>query len=189
MNLNTKDLVVIDVETSGVNLFRHALLSVALVPFDDELPPQVVYVRPSAIEWSEFARKNFERFAFDWDAQALPPEQACLVIENYLSNLFPGRAVTPVGHNVAFDLGFLKKLAFLGNRDEIAGLSHRAVDTHTLLYLLALRGKVPDAATKSDGAFNHYGITFAEGSRHTALGDAQATKELLRLILRDCINS
>lgn len=183
MNANLKDLVVIDVETSGVNPFRHEILSVGLVPMDIGLPTAVVHIRPDTIQWSEFARKNFEQFSAEWYAQAISPIKACEAIEEFLNRTFPGRSATPVGHNIGFDLGFLKKLAFLGDRDEIAGLSHRAIDTHTLLHLLFLQGKIPKQATSSDGAFDYFGIQIEKSRRHTALGDAMATRELFRLVL------
>jgi DNA polymerase III epsilon subunit-like protein len=103
----------------------------------------------------------------------------CEKIERYLSSVFPGEAVTPVGHNVGFDVAFLRKLAFLGGRNEITAISHRALDTHTMLYLLHLKGRVPPSALSSDGAFEYFGIRVPDNERHTALGDALATRELV----------
>jgi DNA polymerase-3 subunit epsilon len=148
-----------------------------------EVSPKQVYVRPKEIIWNDFGKKNFEKFASEWEANALPPAEACNVIEEYLAHAFPGGSATPVGHNIGFDVAFLRQLAFLGGRDQLAVLSHRAIDTHTLLYLLYLENKVPAEALTSDGAFKHFGIKVAEELRHTALGDALATRELFRGIL------
>lgn len=178
-SLRDRDLVVVDLETSGVNPFRHDVLAVALVPLSVEASPQVFYVRPDTIEWSEYARRNFEKYSSEWEVSAIAPEAACDAIEAYLASTFGGRNVTPVGHNVGFDVAFLRRLAFLGGREQLAGLSHRAVDTHTLLYTLALQGLIPNEAVTSDGAFKHFGVKVDDKSRHTALGDAQATKELV----------
>jgi DNA polymerase-3 subunit epsilon len=134
-NLSNRDLVVVDVEISGINPFRHDVLALGLVPLNSELRATVVYVRPEAIEWSEYARRNFERYASEWEAAALAPSEACDFIEKYLAEIFSGRSATPIGHNVGFDVAFLRRLAFLGGREQLAGLSHRAIDTHTLLYL------------------------------------------------------
>ena len=151
-NLSDRDLIVIDVETSGVNPFRHEVLAIGLVPFDLKLAPASIFVRPAAIEWSEYARNNFDRYSTDWELEAVPPTEACQAIETYLARTFGGRTVTPIGHNIGFDIAFLRRLAFLGGREQLAGLSHRAIDTHTLLYLLTLEGKIPESATTSDGA-------------------------------------
>lgn len=182
-DLKNKDLVVIDVETSGINPFRHDVLAVGLAPLNNALPSCVVYIRPETIEWSPFARQNFDKYSSDWQALAVTPAEACDSIEKYLAETFSGRNVTPIGHNIGFDVSFLRRLAFLGGRDQLAGLSHRAIDTHTLLYLLALQGKAPESATNSDGAFKHFGINIEENARHTALGDAKATRELLLRLL------
>lgn len=187
MEKNLRNFVIIDVETSGVNPFKHEVLSVGLVPMDPDLPSTEIHIRPDTIQWTEYARKNFEQFSSEWDAHAISPVEACNAIESYLGTLFSGELATPVGHNIGFDLSFLKRLAFLGGRDEIGGLSHRAIDTHTLLYLLFLKGKVPKKVTSSDGAFDYYGIQIDKQHRHTALGDATATRELVRRILKDLI--
>jgi DNA polymerase III epsilon subunit-like protein len=183
LNLTDRALVIVDLETSGVNPFAHEVLAVGLVPMNDELPSTTVYVRPPEIRWSEYARKNFAKYEVAWEAQALGPTEACAQIEDYLATTFGGAQTTAIGHNIGFDIAFLRKLAFLGGRDELAGLSHRAIDTHTLLYVLAALGRVPDACVTSTGAFRQFGIEVPEAERHTALGDAQATRELLRKLL------
>jgi DNA polymerase-3 subunit epsilon len=177
------DLIVIDVETSGVNPFRHQLLSVALSPFDESLQSEVVYIRHEKIEWTPFALQNFSKFAADWERSAMSPESACEAIERYLRRLFPDRAAVAVGHNIGFDIAFLRQLAFLGGRDELEGLSHRSLDTHTMLYLLSAAGRIPASALTSDGAFEHFNIEINERDRHTAPGDVVATRDLLRKLL------
>lgn len=189
LTLRNKDLVVIDVETSGVNPFRHEVLAVGLVPVDADLQPTEVYVRAKQIEWSTYARKHFDRYSSEWQAKALDPSDACHAIERYLAKTFARRVAIPIGHNVGFDLAFLRRLAFLGGREELAGLSHRAIDTHTLLYVLFLAGKVPLAATTSDGAFRHFGIEIEDRSRHTALGDAKATRSLVLRALEELLRA
>ena len=87
-----------------------------------------------------------------------------------------------VGHNIGFDLGFLKQLAFLSGKDELTGASHRVLDTYTMLFLLHEKGLIPSSALTSDGAFRYFGIRISETQRHTALGDALATRDLFRAI-------
>lgn len=179
INLRDNSLLVVDLETSGINPFRHDVLAVGLVPLLERVAPAVIYVRPNEIQWSNYARRNFDKYVADWEAGAMPPSNACEAIERYLAQAFPGKQVTPVGHNIGFDVAFLRKLAFLGGRDELATISHRAVDTHTMLYLLFLKGRVPSSALSSEGAFYHFGIEVPEAARHTAIGDALATRELV----------
>ena len=183
LNPSHRNLIVIDVETSGINPFLHEVIAIGLVPLDDELPKLTVYIRHEKIEWTEYAHQNFNKFACEWNYQAVPPQVACIEIENYLCRTFDGQLATAIGHNVGFDLSFLKRLAFQGARDQIKGLSHRAIDTHTLLYLLNLDRKIPETAITSDGALEFFSVDVEESARHTALGDAEATSKLFKRIL------
>jgi len=42
------NLVVVDLETSGTNPFRHEVLAVGLVPLTEKIPPYLLYVRGEA---------------------------------------------------------------------------------------------------------------------------------------------
>lgn len=178
-----KDLAILDLETSGVNPQKHSILEIGIIPLDDNKPKFHCYVRPHHIAWSDFAKQNFQKFADRWMAEAVPEQEALHRLDHYLANTFPGKKLTLIGHNVGFDVSFLKKLANDSNLEEIPGLSHRAIDTHTLLFLLNLKGKLPDRALTSDGAFRHFEIEVPEELRHTALGDAAATKELFKKVI------
>lgn len=182
-SLQSKDLAVIDIETSGINPFKHEILSIALVPLTLTIQPCVIYVRSSDIVWSPYAKKNFEKFAAHWDKDAVPPVDAYQAIQNYFEQSFGNESVTVIGHNVGFDVAYMRKLAFLAGKDELPGFSHRALDTHTMLYLLFLNGKLPQTALSSDGAFEYFGIKISDKDRHTALGDALATRELVLQLL------
>lgn len=178
MNPRNRNLVVVDVETTGTNPFRHQVIAIACVPFMKDIPPLEIYVKHEQLRWSEYARKQFDRYTFKWTTNSISAVEACDRFEQYLSVHYPGENVTLIGHNIGFDIAFLRKLAFDGGRDEIAGVSHRAVDTHTMLYVLYEQGRLPSSALTSDGAFKHFGIGMPESERHTALGDALATKTL-----------
>ena len=91
--------------------------------------------------------------------------------------------LTVVGHNVGFDVAFLRQLAFQAGLNEVPLISHRVIDTHTMLYLLHLSGVIPEDALSSDGAFRHFEIGPQAFARHTALGDALATRELFMRVL------
>jgi DNA polymerase III subunit epsilon len=175
----SKDLFVIDVETSGENPFVHQLLSVALVPLHDSAPSLEVFVRPSGdVAWTECGRRAFRRFASDWHQKAVPPTEAMSQIEKYLIARLGTQKATLVGHNVGFDILFLRKLATETGRRYTDHLAHRTIDTHTLLYLGWLEERWPESAKTSEGAFKYFGVTIPEPRRHTALGDAEATKSL-----------
>ena len=83
------------------------------------------------------------------------------------------------GHNVAFDIGFIKALYRRNNKDFYSRFSYRFLDTGSILRFMHLQGKLENDISSSDKAFEFFGITFEENKRHTALGDAEATAKLL----------
>lgn len=172
------NLAILDLETSGVNPNKHSVLEIGLVPLDDNIQPFHAYIKSKDIVWSEYAKENFKKFSSAWEEKSALPEDVVRNLSLYLRENFPNTKVTLIGHNIGFDISFLKKLAFDANLEEIPGISHRAIDTHTLLYILSSQGKIPDSALTSDGAFNYFGVTPPSKLRHTALGDALATKKL-----------
>jgi DNA polymerase III subunit epsilon len=179
----SSSLVVIDIETTGINPFMNDVLSVALVSLNSNAEPLEIHVNPGPTNWNKIAAANFERFRQVWEETAVEPTAACEAIEKYIKRWWPGVAVTPVGHNIGFDVAFLRKLAFQGGREQLSMVSHRALDTHTLLYLLYLKGELPENALSSDGALKYFGIEVSADKRHTALGDALATRSLLFRLL------
>ena len=189
LQIDRKNLVVIDVETSGINPFIHEVLSIAFVPFNLNLPKKIIHVHHQNIKWGDFAKENFKKFSIEWHRDAITPEMACSEIEIYLKETFNNQTATAIGHNIGFDISFLRKLAYQGKRDQLSGLSHRALDTHTLLYLLTLEEKIPESAVTSEAAFDYFNIFVSEENRHTAIGDAEATNILFRKILEKLQNN
>lgn len=177
------NLLIVDVETTGPNPLLHELLSVALVPVDLQLAPLLVHVREKRLRWTSFGLKNFETFRDEWSNSAVDCFSAAQLIDQYLMAFGRGEPFTLVGHNVGFDRAFLRRLAARSGRTDFDQISHRTIDTHSLLYALVLQGRLPTAALSSDGAFSYFGISVSASERHTALGDAVATRALfLRLV-------
>lgn len=182
--MDLSNVIVIDVETTGPNVFEHEVLSVALVPIRRDLSPLSIHVQVDAVTpWSSFAETNWRRFEKDWRRDAMPNDLASNLIQEYLDKLPGDKDYVLAGHNVGFDRGFFSKLAFRAGRGEFKRVSHRNIDTFTLLFRLAALGEVPEEATTSTGAFRYFGIRVHEAERHTALGDALATRVLVEILL------
>ncbi|MDA5339069.1 3'-5' exonuclease [Stenotrophomonas maltophilia] len=183
-----KKLIVVDTETTGANVFTNSILSYAFVPMtcDDILEGYVDDF--SGQPWSEVAESYFRETKEEWSVKKRSASAALQAIEAYLSELSPGEDMMLVGHNVAFDRYFLERMAFEAGRSRIAGLSHRSIDTHSLLMSLSIMGLIPESATSSSGAFKYFGIRPPSSKRHTAIGDAIATRRLFSLIIEnfDC---
>jgi DNA polymerase III epsilon subunit-like protein len=177
------NIVVVDVETSGINPYQHQLLAVGLCPLWGPVEPATIFVKHADITWSPRAKDYFRGYQAEWEQRAVAPARACADVENYFARVSPTRPIQLVGHNAGFDVSFLKQLAFLAGKDELAGASHRFLDSYTMLFLLNSMGLIPSSALTSDGAFMHFGIRINESQRHTAIGDALATRELVRVLL------
>lgn len=100
------------------------------------------------------------------------------VLAEHLSALFAGfRTRVIVGHHLAFDLGFLAREA---DRLGCSGPSLRYIDT----FPLAKRAGAPRPGYRLSELMAEKELSF-EGSFHTALGDARATRALFEALVED----
>ncbi|MBA3649831.1 MAG: 3'-5' exonuclease [Chitinophagales bacterium] len=175
----TNKLLFIDTETGGLNPQLHALLSVGLVVWEDGI----------IIDEGEFiiqtGKKSVSQSALDvnhiqieqHNHKALPSKEAFENLIAFIDRHFPDKKpVTLAGHNINFDLRFLKYFFNQHGRLFRSYISHRVIDTSSVLHFLYIAGILPDKIISSDEAFNHFNITV--DNRHTALSDARATAEL-----------
>jgi DNA polymerase III epsilon subunit-like protein len=179
------NLVVVDTETTGENPFIHEILSAAFLPIALEERLEVhVKVNDNA-SWTSYGRDLFSNFEEQWTADAVDAAEAVRRIEEFIQDNFQGEEINLVGHNVAFDRFFLARLASRAGATSIRGISHRTIDTYSLLTILQLLGRIPKSATSSSGAFSYFGIEVPKSQRHTAMGDAVATKQLFLRVLNE----
>lgn len=178
-----RNLVIVDTETTGENPFEHEILSAAFLPFvsNNRFEVHVKVLRDAS--WTDYSRELFSNFEKRWNADAVDPVEAVRRIEKFIEEAFAGEEINLIGHNVAFDRFFLARLAARAGVGSIRGISHRTIDTYSLLMILHLLGRIPKSATSSSGAFLHFGIDVPASERHTAMGDAIATKLLFLKLL------
>ena len=120
--------------------------------------------------------------------QALAPQAALALLQDFIAKhyrkeLAAGEQVVIAGHNVGFDVGFLKRLCRISGAEFPSAFSHRVLDTASVLRFLSLAGLLPAEAVTSSGAFDYLGINIQAEKRHSALGDARATAYLLSRLL------
>lgn len=89
--------------------------------------------------------------------------------EQYFNN----EIMTVAGHNIAFDISFIKQLYKKGGYNFTEDFSHRTVDTASILQFLYFTGKLQKNISSSDAAFQYFNIDVKK--RHTALDDCRAT--------------
>lgn len=175
-------LIIIDTETGGLDPLTHSILSIGLVAYDGSRQTEIFVREPSII--SDPRSMAVNGIDLEWVEQnGLSPEAAVTAVEDFLNSFNKRRPLMMAGHNIQFDLAFMRRLYTMAGRKPPREFTHRSLDTHTLLWALADRGKLPAKVCSSDGAFNYFNIQPPAELRHTALGDAVATRKLVQHLL------
>ena len=175
-------LVVLDTETGGLDAAQHSILTLGLVSWDGAHQIELLIAEPTF----HTNPRSMEVNKIDLDQvrrEGLSPSEACDALEAFLSKISGPRPLLVAGHNISFDLSFIRRLYRIAERPLPEAFSHRSVDTHTLLWALVSMGRLPDEARSSDGAFRYFDVAPSPELRHTALGDAIATRALLEKLL------
>lgn len=184
-----RNVIVIDCETGGLNPITDAILSLALVTGDLRRSLEVKIQQHGAVSPEALAVNRIDLDQHNREAVSMV--EACNAVSAFVAEVEAeanGERLYLAGHNVAFDLGFVLRLydfgGLLGNCKcpRLFG-PHRMIDTHSILWALSAScGMI--IPTDSSGAFEFYGIRIPEEQRHTAIGDATATAQLLGRLLR-----
>ena len=177
-----QNVIVLDTETGGLDPLVHSILSAGLVSADGAHKMEIFIREPEIVSNPRSMAVN----GLDLDeirAVGLEPKEACEALDAFVESVARGGRVMTVGHNIAFDIAFLRRLYRLADRDLPQYFSHRTVDTHTLMWALVAQGKLPASVKGSDSAFAHFGVSPPPETRHTALADAEATRLLLGELL------
>ncbi len=174
----------IDTETGGLDPDNHSLLSVAMVVWENMeiIDSQELLINDGKLNVTDEALAINKIDIEKHKKLAISPSQAIEKIFLFIDKHFPRqRKITIAGHNVHFDISFLKVLFFRNKKDFSKFFSHRIIDTSSILHYLYLAGHINQRSISSDEAFELFEIK-VEG-RHTALGDAVATAKLFSKLI------
>ncbi len=218
-------LLIIDTETGGLDPRKNAILEVAGVVWERN-PGQAGRILGKFRYAVDDPKGICEPRALEINGidlathKGMAPEVVVALIEDFIQQIYlddydgafhllmnPRVGGCPCidkivlgGHNVAFDVGFLKRLydladiprGFVGFFKRLYRLvvpsdshdsryekvfSHRTIDTCGVVRYLVLAGALPLDGAGSQEAFEYFGLTPEKA--HTALGDAEATAKLL----------
>jgi DNA polymerase III subunit epsilon len=178
-------ILFIDTETGGLNPDFHSLLSIGVAVWQNKtiIDQTEILINDGKLNVSEQAMQINQIDLNEHVKSALTPLQALEALESFTARHFDIsiQKITLAGHNVHFDVSFLKKLLAQNGREYHKIFSHRFLDTSPILYYLFLSGKLKQKATSSQEAFDLFSITVDK--RHSALGDAIATAELFNKLV------
>lgn len=105
-------------------------------------------------------------------------KEAISKIKTFCKKYYPEEKVVLAGHNVSFDIAFLKKL-FYENEENFSSLFHfRSIDTCSIMKYLYFSNKLPKGIETITSAMSYFNIKIDDEKRHTALYDALLTAEI-----------
>jgi DNA polymerase-3 subunit epsilon len=178
-------LLVIDTETGGLDPSVYSILSLGAVVWNDgELEDEFeVFINEPDIK-AEARALEINGIKWDWlRGHGVPPAEAVGRLDSFVRAHFSAAQIEekiPIaGHNAGFDVAFLKRLYSFTEYRYNDLFSHRILDTAGIIRFLILADKIPLRSAGSDAGFEFFKIEVGKGERHTALGDARATAELL----------
>lgn len=175
------NLLFLDVETGGLDPTQNPLLQVGAVAVVDgevkgrfevntSFDPQKYTCHPTALVKNQILLAEHQRLGKS-------PSIAVMELISFLTTHFDEKPIL-VGHNPAIDKYMVRLQLFqVYGLDMDKYISHRMIDTMSLIWGLHMAGILPKSACSSDGAFEHFGIVVDK--RHTGLGDSEATRILL----------
>jgi DNA polymerase III epsilon subunit-like protein len=187
---DTEDVVVvIDLETTGLDPRRCAILEIGAVLLESERP--MIFDRslrydPQGRCWEERAEAvhglSREEATEGWRMEEEDAMQQLLL---FLANVAPERLrITMAGMNPHFDRAFLDaamdRCGLRGMWDRL--VSHRMIDLHSLAVPMALKAGRPLGKLHTDGIYEMLGME-PEPKPHRALTGARLEAEAMRRLM------
>jgi DNA polymerase-3 subunit epsilon len=172
------EILFIDTETGGLDPSVHALLSIGMAHWRDGeiLGTREILVQPGgrtvdsrALDINKIDLRAHNKVAL---ARRSAAELFYRTTEEWFPSHGKNNRITLGGHNVAFDVNFIRPL--FGDRWADT-YNHAVVDTSSIFTFLWHSSRVPNELRGLDQGLRYFGVEVDNGKRHTALGDAVAT--------------
>jgi len=179
--MNVK-LVVLDCETTGLEPDTHGLLSVGLVVWSsgvliDEL--EVSVHEPNMVYDPEAMEVNRIDICAHQQGGRSPVRAAESIITFLRKHYRCGERAVIAGHNVWFDVAFLKRMFDKTDVSYSEVFARRIVDTASIMMYLYMADRIDSPISKLDDGLRHFGVDLPPDQRHAALADSRATAMLL----------
>lgn len=169
-----------DVETTGLDPLENEIISIAMLILDERFEvvrEKVIYAFPEKPVTEEAAKRNGYTPDKWLDKGAV--SQAAMFSEVY-NFVKPYNKLLPLGHNVKFDLGFLRSLFDDFDSDEFKNFfSYHSLDTVTAAIMFdMIQFHTMGVEYSLEKLCERFGIRLRNA--HDALEDVRATVELFR---------
>lgn len=180
-------MIVVDIETSGVDPRKHSILSIGAIDFKQ--PENQFYEECYIFEGAEISPEALAINGFT-ENEIKDPKKKSLeeIIKLFIEWITPIENKILAGHNTFFDLEFLRHSFLRYNIDWKLG--HRIIDLHSICFAHCLQKNIPIPIKNGrtdlnlDKILNYVGLP-DEPKPHNALTGAKLEAEALaRLIYK-----
>jgi ribonuclease T len=171
--------IIIDIETSGFNIKKNAILEIALISIKYNIngemsPNKILHLNIIPFNGSKINKQSlkcnkidpFQPFRF-----SITEIEASTYILEFINNIINKekyKKCVLVGHNCWFDLNFLNNLIFRTKKTYNYHHKFNVIDTATLGHILFKQSILSNLA-------KHIGINFSNKKNHSAIYDAKIT--------------
>ena len=175
-------ILFIDTETGGLDAEKHSLLTIALAVYSDgkiiaEMDYKVKHknyvINPKALEINKIN-------LLEHDKLALESKVVIQEIIKFITDNFGYDKPVIAGHNIEFDNRFLSKLFQNENEKWSNHVSHRKLDTCSLMNYLMITGRISLGSSSLEESITYFKIETE--ARHTAKDDVRSTINLFEHI-------
>ena len=171
--------LVIDTETTGLSPRFHKTLTVGLLLIDVEkthlniLDENHIFIKHNHYNASKGAMSVNKIDLIQHNQIAIPPKKACNQINKFIEkNVL--HEIPLIGHNIAFDRGFLNSLFDQG--ESLHKFHHEHEDTMWIWRNLQRQNKVPYGRSNLQTVAGHFEIDYTKA--HDALADCKITAQV-----------
>jgi len=182
---------VVDVESGGLDSEINSILSLGAVILDNGVISDnfsvlinegvSLNVQAAALKVNGLTREKIE------EEGVSPPEATNLFVTFLMKHFLPLSNVLLVGHNLAFDIGFIQRLFRLAEKPSLFKkiFSYKTIDTMMLMQIMRFADRTTAKSVSLNDSCAAYSITIRFEERHDAAEDAKATATLLVRILEE----
>lgn len=179
----------LDTETGGTNEQIHSLLTVGMALVNDDFSTKAEFYGHLDLDSYNVTKKALELNKIDLvnignEGYGYSKLEMINTIKQFLINNKAELPITVIGHNVDFDLRFLRKLFIDCEIDnEFYNIfSYRKIDTSTLLQTVSIL-KPKCNISSLDSAIKFFNVEFDKNKRHNALEDVKVTIQIYKNLL------
>lgn len=180
-------MIIVDVESSGVDSRKNSLVSIGAIDFDN--PKNEFYAECRIFDGAHVEKEALAVNGFTKKQITDPSKKTDKeIVVDFLAWVTTCKEHTIAGQNPSFDRDFIQETCFRYHLDW--PLAHRVIDLHSICYFHMLRRDLPPPTKNNrsdlnlDAIVKYVGVDFNRGS-HNALEDAKLEGEAFSRLIRE----